>query len=194
MGRMRMFVAVRPSAEVIEELEEFLEARPQMRWTRPETWHLTLAFMERVPDARLDELVDRLETAAARVEPFAVRLMGGGAFPHAAAASVLWMGVNDEAAAPLERLAVAARAAANISGASPDGTRFVPHVTLARPTGRADASKWVGLLDTFYSSTWLVENIELVESFLGEGPRRSARHETVAHLPLADTPRSPAHR
>lgn len=185
---MRMFVAVRPPAEIVEELTDFLEPRDGMSWTRPENWHITLAFMDRVPDARLDELVDRLESAAQRVEPFITRLGGAGAFPDVSRASVLWLGVNYEAMKPLERLALAARSAANKSGASPDGKPFRPHLTLARPSGGRDATKWIRVLDTFYSSSWDVAEIELVQSFLGEGPRRSARHEVVAKLPLGNPP------
>nr|NLD40504.1 RNA 2',3'-cyclic phosphodiesterase [Actinomycetales bacterium] len=181
---MRMFVAVRPSSDVIEELVEFLEPRDGMSWTRPENWHLTLAFMDRVPDHRVDELVERLGTAAGRVPPFLARLTGAGAFPDPSRASVLWLGVNPEAVEPLGRLAVGARAAANKSGATPDGKPFRAHLTLARPAGGRDATKWLRVLDTFYSSSWEVDEIHLIQSFLGEGPRRSARHEVVARLSL----------
>lgn len=180
-----MFVAVRPPADVLDELAEFLEARPGMAWTRAEHWHLTLAFMEGVPEHRLDELCDRLRTATARVEPFALRLGGAGAFPEVGRAAVLWLGVNTEAVEPLGRLARGARGAANMVGARPDGKAFVPHLTLARPRGGRDATRWLRVLDTFYSSSWEVQEVELVESFLGEGPARSARHEVVERFLLA---------
>ena len=67
---MRMFVALVPPPAVLEHLEEFLavrrEAGPELRWTLPEQWHLTLAFMPSVADRHLDDLSDRMGQAAAR--------------------------------------------------------------------------------------------------------------------------------
>jgi 2'-5' RNA ligase len=65
---MRMFVAAIPPEEVVEDLEEFLSVRREaapLRWTLPEQWHLTLAFLAEVPDRRYDDLLARLERAAA---------------------------------------------------------------------------------------------------------------------------------
>lgn len=179
-----MFVAVRPPLDVVGELEEFLESRPEMAWTRSENWHLTLAFMQRVPEHRIDDLIERLGRAATRVEPFVARLGGAGAFPDPSRAAVLWLGVNHEAREPLGRLARGARAAGNRIGAPADGKAFKAHLTLARLRTREDATRWLRVLDTFYSSSWEVGEIELVESFLGEGPGRTARHEVAARLPL----------
>ncbi len=184
-----MFVAVVPPDEVVEELAEFLAPREGMPWIHPSQWHLTLAFMASVPAAREDELVERLGEAAARVAPFDVRLDGAGCFPDPSRASVLWLGVDEAAAQSLTRLATGARAAANVSGATPDGKAFVPHLSLARLKRPVSATKWLRVLDTFSSSasssSWRVTEIELIASYLGEGPRRRPRHETVARVPLA---------
>ena len=73
-----MFVALVPPDEVLEDLSEFLAPRqaaePGFRWTVPDQWHLTLAFMASVAERHLDDLVARLERAAARRTPFPVRL------------------------------------------------------------------------------------------------------------------------
>ena len=80
-----MFVALVPPDDVLEDLSEFLaprqEAEPGFRWTVPDQWHLTLAFMAQVADRHLDDLVARLERAASRRTPFSLALAGGGAFP-----------------------------------------------------------------------------------------------------------------
>ncbi len=75
---MRMFVAVRPPDEATEHLDEFLEPRREhgsFRWTSPDQLHLTLAFLEQVPDRALDALVEGLQRGAARRTPFAARIM-----------------------------------------------------------------------------------------------------------------------
>lgn len=181
-----MFVSVPVPREVREDLAAFLEPRQVgMRWIDPEQWHLTLAFMASVPQAREDELVERLGAVAARVAPFDLVLKGAGCFPDPSRASVLWLGVAEPARSPLERLAKGARAAANVSGAPPDGKVFVPHLTLARLRRPVEATRWLRVLGTYASPGWWAEEIELVASYLGEGAKGRPRHEVVARLPLA---------
>lgn len=179
-----MFVAVVPPDEIVADLAEFLEPRTGVPWIDVAQWHLTLAFMAAVPEAREDEVVDRLTRAAARVAPFDIALSGGGCFPDPTRASVLWLGVDPGAVSPLERLATGARAAANASGATPDGKAFVPHLTLARLRRPIEATRWLRVLDTYTSPSWRVEEIELLASHPGEGAKRRPRHEVVARLPL----------
>jgi 2'-5' RNA ligase len=180
---MRMFVAVVPPQDVVEDLEEFLEPRREagdLRWTSPESWHVTLAFLAQVADARLEDLQERLDHAASRRTPMTVRLGGGGAFPDVAHAKVVYAGVEAEEPAheELRRLATGVRAAADRAGAPPDGARFRPHLTLARTRRPGDVVRWARLLDTWSSRPWTVDEVELVQSFLGEGPRGRPRYET----------------
>jgi RNA 2',3'-cyclic 3'-phosphodiesterase len=186
---MRMFVALVPPAEVIDDLSEFLaprqEAEPGFRWTVPEQWHVTLAFMAQVADRHLDDLLARLERAAARRTPFSAALAGGGAFPSPARAKVLFAAVDAaDRAEELRRLATGARAAAGKAGAATDGGRFHPHVTLARIGRPVEATRWLRVLDAYRGPTWRAEELALIESHLGEGPRNRPRYEIVATFPL----------
>lgn len=185
----RMFVALTPSPEAVEDLQDFLEPRRavdrDLRWSAPEQWHVTLAFLAHVPDRAVDDLVDRLARAAHRRSPFAASLHGGGAFPHADRAKVLFAGVDaGEHDRTLQRLSDSARAAANRAGAPPDGARFHPHVTLARRAHPISVVRWVRLLDTYAGPLWPVDELHLIASHLGEGPRRRPRYEVVAALPF----------
>ncbi|WP_318240858.1 RNA 2',3'-cyclic phosphodiesterase [Janibacter melonis] len=180
----RMFVAAALPEAVREDLAAFLEPREGMPWVDAVQWHLTLAFMASVPPSRADELVERLAHAAGRVAPFALSLGGAGSFPHAGRASVLWLGVDDAAQDPLARLARACRAAASVSGASPDGRAFVPHLTLARLRRPVEATRWLRVLDAWRAAPFVVDEVELVASFLGEGAKGRPRHEVVAALRL----------
>lgn len=192
---MRLFAAVVPPEEVTTHLDDFLDVRREVaghwRWSLPEQWHLTLAFAADAPERTLDDVEERLATAAARRQPFEVHIAGGGAFPHVAEAKVLWVGVqpaHEEAAvdalAELELLAAGARSALAKSGAAVDGQRFRPHVTLARLGFPEELSNWVKLLDAYEGPAWHVDTLSLVRSHLGEGPRRTPRYETVAEFPL----------
>lgn len=186
---MRLFVALIPPEEAVEDLDAFLEVRRSAaayRWATRDQLHLTLAFLGDVPPRRVDELVSRLERAAARRTAFEAMITGGGAFPNVGRAKVIWAGVSTSEVGDVElpRLAVGARAAAVKSGIEVDGNRFRPHVTLARLGVPGEVSNWVRLLDTYRGPTWQASAISLVESHLGEGPRGRPRYDVLAELPL----------
>ncbi len=193
----RMFVAVVPPEEVVEDLEEFVgprrEATP-FRWTQPEQWHLTLAFSRDVPDRAYDDLLDRLERAARKRHPVRARIAGGGAFPDAGRARVLYAGVATVPtdAEELRRAATGARAAMAKAGAEVDGQRFTPHLTLARLGRPTEATRFVRLLDAYTGPEWTVSEVVLIASHLGEGPRKRARHEVVERFSLGRAGSGPA--
>lgn len=184
---MRLFAAVVPPDEVVEDLEEFLAVRreaAEFRWTLPEQWHITLAFAPNVPDRSLDDLLERLARAGGRRTPFTLRISRGGAFPNAARGRVLYgaiAGQDGDVSATVElgRLANGTRAAVSRAGAEVEGARFRPHVTLARVGRPQELSNWVRLMEAYEGPAWLVEEFALIASYLGEGPRKRPRHEVV---------------
>jgi 2'-5' RNA ligase len=180
---MRMFVALVPPERALEHLGDFLaprqEAGRDLRWTSPEQWHLTLAFLPQVPDRTLDDLLARLERAAARRTAFSLSLAAGGAFPDPARAKVLYAGVATADREELRRLSVGARAAANKAGAGAVGGPFQPHVTLARLRRPLDVSRWLRVLDAYAGPDWNAGEISLIASHLGEGPRNRPRYEVI---------------
>jgi RNA 2',3'-cyclic 3'-phosphodiesterase len=184
-----MFVALVPPPEAIEDLDAFLEPRREsgtFRWALPEQFHVTLSFLAAVADRHLDELVERLERAGRRRTSFETRIAGGGAFPNAGRARVVWAGLDldERSSTELQRLATGARAAASRTGIPVDGQRFRAHITVARLGRPAEVSNWVRLLDAYSGPGWTADRFELVASHLGEGPGRRPRYETVAEVPL----------
>ncbi|RYJ01515.1 MAG: RNA 2',3'-cyclic phosphodiesterase, partial [Actinomycetales bacterium] len=119
---------------------------------------------------------------------FDTAITGGGAFPDAGRARVIWAGLDlDEAArTEIDRLATGCRAAAGRAGVPVDGQRFRPHVTVARLGRPAEVSRWVQLLDGYRGPRWTAGRITLVASYLGEGPRGRPRYESVEEFPLSD--------
>ena len=184
-----MFVALVPSEDAVEHLDEFLAVRREaasFRWTLPEHIHVTLAFLAQVPDRCLDDLVERLERAARRRTPVTTRIAGGGAFPHAARGRVLWTGLDldDIGRTEVSRMATGARAAASKAGIAIDGQRFRPHLTVARLGRPAEVSSWVRLLEAYEGPEWSTTEWALVASHLGERPRRRPRYERVETFPV----------
>lgn len=190
---MRAFVAVLPPPEVVDQLTTFLEPRrdalagqERWRWTRPEHLHLTLAFLPEVDEWREEGLEEEGLRWAARRQPLTLRLAGAGAFPDPGAARVLWAAVQEESAEPaLGGWATATRALASRVGARVDGTRFSPHITVARASGPpCPAGHLLQALDTLRTDAWRVEEVTVIRSHLGQGPRGTPRYEVLQTWPL----------
>jgi 2'-5' RNA ligase len=185
---LRLFTAVVPPEEAVEHLDAFLDPRraaAAFRWTATEQLHVTLAFMAKVEEWRVEEYVESLAAALARVPVPVVRVAGPVAFPDPARAKVLASGVVAESEGAddvLARIAGKARSAAVKHGIEVDGQRFRPHVTLARTGRPTDVTSWVRLLETYVGPAWPVAEVEVVASHLGEGPDRRPRHETLARV------------
>src|SRR5574338_208013 len=155
------------------------------RWTDPEGWHITLAFLGATDPARVPDLADALERAVQNVPAFAARAGGLGAFPSPRSARVLWYGVADPDG-QLRRLAAAVSKAVGL-----DAGRFRAHVTLARARERfgspADA-----LIDAVPVPAGLITVAEAVlyRSHLGRGPARyEALHRAALATPVAGATR-----
>lgn len=183
---MRLFAAVTPPDEVVEHLDEFLAVRRDsgpFRWTVPDQWHLTLAFMPDLAERHLDDLLERLGRAGHRRTPFSLRLAGGGAFPNVGRAKVLYVDVRTDGE-ELHRLATGVRAACTKAGAEVQGGRFRAHLTLARLGHPQELTNWVRLLDGYDGPPWTVEEFALIESHLGEGPRKRPRYDVLETFQL----------
>lgn len=187
---MRLFVAVRPPPAAVRDLEERVSglraAAGDLRWTPPEQWHLTLAFLGEVSERQYADLTPRLARAAARGTELPLSLRGAGTFPRRSdRARVLWVGLAGELST-LARLAAAVSAGARRSAIPVEDRRFAPHLTLARarPPGGVDVAGVVGGLSAYAGASWMVTELELVRSHLGP----SVRHETLARWPLGRPP------
>ncbi|GAB3717415.1 RNA 2',3'-cyclic phosphodiesterase [Nocardiopsis oceani] len=175
---MSLFVALWPPQEVVDELAQAVRpARPSatgLRWTRPEEWHLTLAFLGEVPEDRLPELTSALGRAlGGHPAPYLAADLWG-TFPNRAQrASVLWCGVTGEG---LHELAGAVRDAARSAGVPVESRLFVPHITLARARPPRDLTEALRALGPVGATGWRADRVHLVESRPGRQDRyRTAR-------------------
>ncbi|MDQ3824707.1 MAG: RNA 2',3'-cyclic phosphodiesterase [Actinomycetota bacterium] len=185
---MRLFVALTPPEDVVDALrtttvalrELAPELAAQLRWTRPEQWHLTLVFLGEVSDQVVSELTRRLNRAAARHPPLSLSLGGGGRFGH----RVLWTGVHGDRDG-LRRLAGSAAAAALRCRLPVEDRPYRPHLTLARATGEADLRPLVQRLASWQGAPWVATQLHLVRSRLGAAPDGFALHEPIAGWSLS---------
>jgi RNA 2',3'-cyclic 3'-phosphodiesterase len=121
-------------------------------------------------------VLDRIDAPPGRA-----RLGGAGAFPDAARARVLWLGLA-EGASVLARVASAVAGRTAVLGHEADTRPFRPHLTLARfrdPTDVRGAIAAFG--DEPVGPAWEVDAIAVFES---ERLADGARYVERANLPL----------
>jgi 2'-5' RNA ligase len=164
---VRLFAGVWPTEPVLSVLAEARpwSATPDLRWVRPENWHVTLAFLGSVPDDEHDELVSALRS----IGPLASRCTA----TLGPETSVLGTRVLCVPVTGLDELASAVRESTAPFNRSPEGDEpFVGHLTLARARrGRSVPRVLTGL---HVSSAWPVSEIRLVSSTTGaQGPEYS---------------------
>jgi 2'-5' RNA ligase len=185
---MRLFVALSPPPGALGALEAAVaplrEDWPELRWTRQDQWHVTLAFLGEVEQPRLGELMTRLGRAASRHRGRELRIGRGGAFPAPSRARVLIARIDGPSVelAGLAALAASVAAGARRAGAPPpdEGRQYRPHLTLARCRQPADVSDLIRALPAEPGELWPASEIHLIKSQLG--PRPS--YTTLATWPL----------
>jgi len=185
---LRLFVAVYPPAEAVRDVTAqvatlrigtLAQAGVNVRLTRPETYHVTLAFLGEVDPQRLPAAEAALARAVAawrpkdgsRVLP-EVAFAGGGRFGRGAF-TVLWIGLDGDVPA-LTRLAQLVRRELRRARLPYDHKAFRPHLTIARPGDRVAAEDIAADRETFAAyrgPAWPVTEVVLVRSYLGPRPR-----------------------
>jgi len=177
---VRLFVALPLPLEIASAAAAVMPPDRAIRSVRPELLHVTLAFVGRVDDARLEDVVAATRDAARSQPPFAVTLDTAGTFPETGAPHVVWIGMSD-GAVETSALATAVRRALGARGVPFDDKPFRPHVTLGRvrdETDRVVAREIAGRMKrvTFRPLRWTAREIIPFESVLSpKGPRYTPR-------------------
>jgi RNA 2',3'-cyclic 3'-phosphodiesterase len=179
----RLFVAVDvPEAvrsRLAQELEALREARPELRWSPPENWHVTLKFLGAVRPHLLGDAGHAIGEAAARTDRFDTCLLGADAFPSARRARVLWVGMLD----PDERFGALARALDRALEriVKPEERPFTPHLTVARAKQALPLGKELAAVAGVRSKPFPVDHVTLYRSHLR---RPAPLYEPVERYPL----------
>jgi 2'-5' RNA ligase len=182
---VRLFIAITPPATALAEIDAAVAplraARPELTWSSPQSWHVTLAFLGEVDEAVVPRLAVRLERAAAKYPQLELSAAGAGAFPTVPRARVLWTGVHGDHKT-LGKMSDSVAAGAKRAGAPPPGERrrFRPHITLARCRQPTDFRPLVTALTDYSGTAWTADRIHLIRSYLGPRPR----YESLGDWPL----------
>lgn len=177
---MRLFVGIPLDTAVVGELaalvKRFQRANDGLRWSSPESWHITLQFLGNTDPQQYECLLQQLR--AVRHAPFPITLSGIGFFDRA---GVFFADVRPtHALVDLQQQVTAATA---VCGFESEARPYQPHITLARnraqSTGLHDLKTKVDRIPDF--STLTAGEFLLYESHLGPG---GSRYEVRARFPL----------
>ena len=173
----RLFVAIRPPAEVREQLLALMQGVPGLRWQGDGQLHLTLRFIGEVERPLAEDIA--VELGRIRFDPFAISLSGVGRFDQRHGGA-LWAGIAPKE--PLKALTQKVERACQSAGLPAERRAYHPHVTLARWSKTApNLEPFIQLYGTVKSDPWQVERFILYESRLG---RDGAHYEAIAAFPL----------
>jgi 2'-5' RNA ligase len=186
---MRVFLAVPCGEQLTAALTTALDdwrsgpgGGVAVRWTRPETWHLTLQFLGDWPEDRIAELKTALEAVSDQTG-FPLRPGGVGGFPNLKSPRVLFLHMASEGQATL--LAERVRAVVNHTWprGPQDNKAFRSHLTLGRIRERLPRGDLKLLQDLKLGNlpTVAVKGFSLVASELRRG---GPRYTTLASFAL----------
>jgi RNA 2',3'-cyclic 3'-phosphodiesterase len=186
---VRLFVALPVAAPVRRQLAAVVEplragesagtgppsGRSGWRWTRPEGWHVTLAFLGEVEPDRLEDVARTGAEAVAGTGPIELRLGALGRFGR----GVLHVAVTDRPVGAVADLGARVQEALASDGLAVRQREVRAHLTLARARRGAEPA-----MPSFEppAASWTVDEARLYASHLGPG---GATYEVVERLPLS---------
>jgi len=184
---MRLFLAIAFPEDVLRALNERVSSIktkvPPASWVRPETQHLTFAFLGEQDQSLIDRLSPLVEQELSGVGRFDGSLRGSGFFPNSRHARVGWIGVDPEER--FQAMARGVRAAVDRAGIHLDRGEFKPHLTIMRiregwpPLSIEIFNK---ALRDFRSEPFVVDGVTLYSSELNP---KGAIHTPVRRFGLA---------
>ncbi len=179
---MRMFVGIPLANAVLEELSMIslrLQCRGDgLRWSAPESWHITLQFLGSTGQEQYDCIVAQLRHLHS--PPVAIQLGGMGFFDRA---GIFFAGV--ELTPELHLLQQSVVCAATLCDFTPEIRPYRPHVTLAGSKGK-DGGPGLRRLRTKIGdqarfTSFVAEIFALYESLPGPA---GSRYEIRERFPL----------
>ncbi len=146
MPGIRSFVAIELPNEArnaLADLQGELErqAPPRaVRWTRPQSIHLTLQFLGDVAPGKVEPITDALRLICVDESAFTCQLTGLGVFPNPRRPRVVWVGIAEPGGSLAALQKKISQALAPL-GFEPEKRPFAPHLTIGRAARRAGRSE-----------------------------------------------------
>lgn len=176
---MRLFTGVKFESNIIRSLcclqSAITKRASKARLVSKDNLHLTLFFLGKTSENKLDEVRQTLKTVGEWNAPFTLKLNNRlETFDAKNPAKVVWVGVQEGLPA-LQRLQQAIASAMEQAGFKGDGRTYVPHITVARDVyfkNATDTGCEEGISPKIAPIPAMrVENFELIASEIKNGRR-----------------------
>lgn len=186
---MRCFIAIELPDSVHDHLA-VLQSRMAhlgraVRWTRPQSIHLTLKFLGEVPDPQIPEICAAARRVADEFPVFDLEVAGVGCFPPRGPVRIVWAGVHQPPPPLLECQKKCEAACADL-GFAPENRPYSPHLTIGRVNDSAAGPRIreaLRQLETFSAGRFTADELTVFQSDL--------RPTGPIYTPLARAPFKP---
>ncbi len=173
MERIRTFIAIPLSAEVLAEIDKMIRTlKPEgrnVKWVRPQSIHLTLKFLGNITVEERERVITALDRVFRTPPPrFSLVAGGSGVFPDSRRPRVFWVGVQGEGMSELINLQKSIETELESEGFPGEERKFSPHLTV----GRIRSGRRLDMpLETFTAYPFVpvefrVEKVDLMKSEL----------------------------
>lgn len=143
---MRAFIALelpeKRKTEIGKIQQELKKAGVQARWVKPESSHLTLAFLGPITPNKIEPVGKILNDVARQVKPVQLHLLKIGCFPSLTKARIVFVDLGGELD-KLNALAIKIREQLKKEKIYFDKKPFVSHITLGRIKKRQDLTQLI---------------------------------------------------
>lgn len=184
MSKIRYFIGLPTDDVVREQLAEQVEHHKTSlqfaKWTHPQDYHITLAFLGDIEESKATEVRGRLQKHTFLSPSFTLRIKQWGSFGPTKKPSILWAGV--ELSDALHHLHEEVWSVMETIGFIKDERPFRPHITLAR---RSQGTTAQGIQNTQVAKplpklSWQIGQVTLFQTHFGRQPA----YEQVLSFPL----------
>lgn len=160
---IRLFAAIAVPPEIGAGLQRRQTGLEGARWRPLSAFHITLRFFGELREDLAEDLDGQLQSIAQPA--FDLSLSGAGVFGEGDTVDAVWAGVEESA--PLRRLAARCETSALQAGLSPEGRRYLPHVTLAylKHSAPDAVARWVQANNLLRSPPFRIERFGLYSSW-----------------------------
>lgn len=134
METLRLFLAIDIDNNLKEKIilvkEQLEQILPQIKWTKPDTWHLTIKFLGETKKNKVDEIKKLCKDIAIKYSSFDIILKNISAFPNLRMPRVIF--IDTEIPKELEKIFEEIEDKLSVLGFKKEDRKFHPHLTLAR--------------------------------------------------------------
>ncbi len=177
----RLFVGLALPAALTGRLSGLQIGLPDVRWVAVENLHLTLRFIGKIDETTAENVDDAL--SGIRAQPVQLNLKGVDCFHSPGKVRLLWAGVEPST----ELIDLHGKVEVALSGVlgHPEGRKFTPHITLARPKRLTpDAVRpYLESHGGFRAGPVTIPEITLFRSHLSP---KGVQYESLVTYPLGD--------